>query len=135
MPLPTRSTPAIANGAVLAHLWSHRPEGSREGVPMNHEISGDPVFLPAFSPTCPLHSALLGILQLLPSRIPILSSQATIPGLNALKTGFIFENILGLQAASQGPQDPDGLLSPQNAGRLPASYSNLWVLAKFCKPT
>lgn len=92
MPLPSPSTPAIANGAVLAHLCSHRPEGSREGVPMNHEIlrrSGfSPCLLAYLSPTFnPPEDP-----PALPSRIPILSSQATITGLNALKTGFIFEN-------------------------------------------
>lgn len=113
MPIPSPSAPAIADGAVLlAHLCSHRPEGSQEGAPVNHEVLRGSSCSPAFSPACPLHSALLGVLGLLPSKIPILSAQAALPGLEAVKTGFIFGNVLGLQAASQSPQDPDGLSQP-----------------------
>lgn len=105
--------PRHCKGAVLlAHVYSQRPEGSWEGAPMNREVFRGPVYPHAFSPACALHSALLGVLGLLPSRIPILSTQAALPGLEAVKTGFIFGNALGLQAASQGPQGPDGLSQP-----------------------
>lgn len=50
-----------------------------------------------------------GILGLLPFRISILSASPPFPGPEDIKTVFIVENFLVLQAPSQAPHDPDGL--------------------------
>lgn len=139
MPIPSPSAPAIATGAVLlAHLCCHRPEGSREGAPVNHEVlrgsSCSPCLLTHLSPTLsPPGSSRAPAFQNPHSEHP---SCPFWPG--SREDRIYLWKCPGLAGSFPGPTGSGWTFSAHRALAtclVLTSHSSLRVLAELCEPT